>query len=278
MKCLLLISTLFLSSNILFGQKVIDKTRFQCQYQFLHLNDTLTQKADNDLLILQIGQNTSKCFSYYSNQVDSIYALPNYDEIMKSKLNYAFSKQEINSNDYPHKRTKAYIYKNYPSGKMTVTDGLSLQDFIYEDKLNSQEWEIEDSIKTVLNYTCQQAKCDFRGRQWTAWFASEIPVADGPWKLCGLPGLIMEAYDENNHYHFTIIGLEQIEGTPIIFSKTYVGNKKYEKTNRKAFLKAKKRYLMDINGYIELETGIDLKGANSLHKIMQYDLIERDYN
>jgi hypothetical protein len=33
---------------------------------------------------------------------------------------------------------------------------------------------------------------------------------------------------------------------------------------------------MNTNGYIEMETGIDL-GGNSSTKVMRYDLIERDY-
>ena len=178
--------------------------------------------------------------------------------------------------NYLHKRMKAYIYKNYPQGKMTVTDGLSLQDYIYEDELNAQNWQFTDSTKTILNYACQMATCDFRGRTWTAWFAPDIPISDGPWKFGGLPGLIMEVYDRGGQYHFTIVGLQKVEDEPIIFSETYVGSKRFEKTNCIDFLKSKKRYLMDMNGFIEMETGIDLSGGQPA-KIMRYDLIELDY-
>ena len=267
---------LFFSLQSLYGQKNLDKALLECQYKFLYTKDTLVHKMEDDLLILQIGKNISKSYSHYSNQVDSIAALPNRYEIMKSHLDYAFSKKEIGSSDYPHKRMKTYVYKNYPLGKMTVTDGLSLQDYRYEDELNAQNWQMLDSIKTILDYPCQKAVCDFRGRHWTAWFTSDIPISDGPWKFSGLPGLIMEVYDRDQQYHFSIIGLQKVENEPIVFSKTYVGSKKFGKTKRKDFLKAKKKYLMDINGYIELETGIDLGGKTS-QKIMQYDLIELDY-
>ena len=49
------------------------------------------------------------------------------------------------------------------------------------------------------------AVSDFRGRRWTAWFAPDISISDGPWKFSGLPGLIMEAYDTENHYRFFIV-------------------------------------------------------------------------
>lgn len=276
MKYSLFFIALSISFHYSYGQKVIDYTQFESRYRYLYTKDTLTHNMEDDLLILQIGKNTSKCYSYYSNQTDSIFALPNMYETMKGVFNDVFLKKEVSSNDYPHKRMKTYVYKNYPKGKMTVTDGINLQDYIYEEELNTQDWQIQDSIKTVLGYSCQKAECDFRSRHWTAWFTSDIPVSDGPWKFSGLPGLIMEVYDKGQQYYFSIIGLQKIEDKPIIFSKTYVGSKKFEKTDRKDFLKAKKKYLMNMSGYIELETGINL-GNNTSQKVMRYDLLERDY-
>ena len=40
----------------------------------------------------------------------------------------------------------------------------------------------------MASFDCQKAECDFRGRRWEAWFTTEIPVGEGPWKLRGLPG------------------------------------------------------------------------------------------
>jgi len=49
---------------------------------------------------------------------------------------------------------------------------------------------------------CQKAEGDFRGRHYIAWFSNKILIPDGPWKLCGLPGLILEAYDEKKTVYF----------------------------------------------------------------------------
>ncbi|MPM68100.1 hypothetical protein SDC9_115031 [bioreactor metagenome] len=259
-----------------FSQRIIDNAHLKCQYQYIWQNDTLNGKTRDDLLILQIGKSISKSYSYYSNQVDSISALPNGKKIIGKMIDNAMKSGDFMKGNYLHKRMKAYVYKNYPQGKTTVTDGLSLQDYIYKDKLNAQEWQFADSTKTILNYPCQMATCDFRGRRWTAWFAPDIPISDGPWKFGGLPGLIMEVYDRGNQCHFTIIGLQKVENEPIVFSETYVGSKRFEKTNRIDFLKAQKNYLMDMNGYIRMETGIDLSTGKP-EKIMRYDLIEIDY-
>ena len=257
-------------------EPVLDRAHMKCLYRYVYLNDTLTGKTKDDLLILQIGTRISKCFSHYSNQVDSLSALPNGDMIIGKMIDDAMNSGEFMRGNYPHKRMKAYIYKNYPDGRITVTDGLILQDYRYVDSLHTQTWTMGDSTREVLGYTCQQATADFRGRHWTAWFATNIPVSDGPWKLGGLPGLILEAYDEGQQHVFTAVGLERVKDEPIIFNQSFVGNQKFEQTNRLEFLRSKKKSLMDLNGYIQMETGIDLSQGN-LQKVMRYDLLERDY-
>jgi len=60
---------------------------------------------------------------------------------------------------------------------------------------NKINWKIMDEFKRISEFKCQKAIGFFRGREYTAWFTSEISVPFGPWKLHGLPGLILEAYD-----------------------------------------------------------------------------------
>ena len=271
---LLLLSSLAVQAAA--REPVLDRAYMKCLYRYVYLNDTLTGKTKDDLLILQIGKSISKCFSHYSNQVDSLSALPNGDMIIGKMINDAMNNGEFMRGKYPHKRLKTYIYKNYPEGRMTVTDGLILQDYCYVDSLHTQIWTMGDSTREVLGYTCQQATADFRGRHWTAWFATDIPVSDGPWKLGGLPGLILEAYDEGQQHVFTAVGLERVKDEPIIFNRSFGDNQKFEQTNRLEFLRSKKKSLMDLNGYIQMETGIDLSQGKP-QKVMRYDLLERDY-
>ena len=126
---------LFLLIPILgFSQKKLDNAYLKCQYEYIWKNDTLIGKTKDDQLILQVGEKLSKCYSHYSNQVDSINALPNGRRISGKMLDNAIKSGEFFKGNYLHKRMKAYIYKNYTQGKMTVTDGLSLQDYVYEDE------------------------------------------------------------------------------------------------------------------------------------------------
>ena len=71
-----------------------------------------------------------------------------------------------------------------------------------KEKIPKINWVISNEFKIVGKYNCQKANGNFRGRDYTAWFAVEIPLPYGPWKLNGLPGLILEAYDTNKEIYF----------------------------------------------------------------------------
>ena len=244
----------FMGIECCYAQKKIDEAYLKCQYDYTYVVDTLSGKTVKDWLVLQIGKNISKCYSYYSMQVDSIFASPDRDVILRQQINAAIGSKT----EWPHKRMKAYVYKNYPQGKMTVTDGLLMQDYIYEDTLYAQNWVIQDSSKLILGHECQKAVCHYRGHCWTAWFAMDIPITDGPWKLCGLPGLIMEATSEDNSHAFKLLGIEKVSKEPIAFSKTYVGNNKFEKTTFEKFLKEQYVFLFgDFQSQTQLQ-GIDI--------------------
>ena len=256
-------------------EPMIDRAHMKCLYRYVYTFDTLKNELRDDLLILQIGKEVSKCYSYYTFQCDSLRRTPDGAKVWSELFRRAIEKDGIYG-DFPHVRMSTYVYKNYPTGQMTITDRISLQDYCYVDSLHTQTWTMGDSTREVLGYTCQQATADFRGRRWTAWFATDIPVSDGPWKLGGLPGLILEAYDEGQQHVFTAVGLERVKDELIIFNRPFGGNHRFEQTNRLEFLRMERRFLMDSNSFIQMETGIDLLGDEP-NRVIRYDLLERDY-
>ena len=256
-------------------EPVIDLAHMKCLYRYVYTFDTLKNELRDDLLILQIGKEISKCYSYYTFQCDSLRRTPDGAKVWSELFRRAIEKDGIYG-DFPHVRMSTYVYKNYPTGQMTITDRISSQGYRYADSLHAQTWTMGDSTREVLGYTCQQATADFRGRRWTAWFATDIPVSDGPWKLGGLPGLILEAYDEWQQHVFTAVGLERVKDEPIIFNQKDGHNRRFEPTNRLDFLRMERRFLMDSNSFIQMETGIDLLGDEP-NQVMRYDLLERDY-
>lgn len=89
-------------------------------------------------------------------------------------------------------------YVNITTRELSFTGRLAADDFQYEETLPKINWGIRDSVSTICGYPCQLAVGDFRGRTYRAWFTYEIPVPAGPWKLQGLPGLILWAEDEDH--------------------------------------------------------------------------------
>ena len=104
---------------------------------------------------------------------------------------------------------KSFLYKDYTKNRIVEEDYFDMTPWRYTETWEKPEWEIEDETRTILGYECVKATADYRGRKWIAWFAPEIPVQEGPWKLCGLPGLILEAYDTDRDYTFEGCGIMQ---------------------------------------------------------------------
>lgn len=69
-------------------------------------------------------------------------------------------------------------------------------------------WSFTHEIKTIGNFECNQATTTFRGRNYIAWYTPDIPLPYGPWKLHGLPGIILEAYDSNKEIFWYFKSIE----------------------------------------------------------------------
>ena len=94
------------------------------------------------------------------------------------------------------------VFKNNRSeNKFLYTSEITSKRFLIEDNL-IQNWLITNETKIVSGYTVVKATTKFRGRNWIAWFAPELAFGYGPWKFRGLPGIILEVFDESNRYHY----------------------------------------------------------------------------
>ena len=112
-----------------------------------------------------------------------------------------------------------FVYKHIPSeGKLTFAT-YHVDWFKYSEPIPALQWKIEGKDSVIAGYHCQAATTSLRGRRWRAWFTLDIPVSDGPWKLCGLPGLILRATDEQGYFDFDCTGVASIEIPPIELAK-----------------------------------------------------------
>lgn len=92
---------------------------------------------------------------------------------------------------------KSWVYKDLQDLQLTsLANDLKETSYLIRESIPSIKWQILKTTKSIQGILVQKARAQFRGRQYTAWFAPDIPIANGPWKLGGLPGLILEAYDD----------------------------------------------------------------------------------
>jgi len=94
------------------------------------------------------------------------------------------------------------VYINWVKNRMVSRQQADVETVVVDDTLKPIYWKIHKDVKYFGTIKCQRAEAFVRGRTYEAWFAPEIPVSSGPWKLHGLPGLILEASDLAGHVHF----------------------------------------------------------------------------
>lgn len=116
------------------------------------------------------------------------------------------------------------VTKAYPAMKETYVDRISNKYFGYEDDLRFN-WNIISTKEKVGEYNTQKATTEYGGRKWTAWFSSDLPFADGPYRFYGLPGLIVKIEDEGKNYSWELKGNKKIEN----YSELTEGEKMLEK-------------------------------------------------
>ena len=66
------------------------------------------------------------------------------------------------------------------------------------------DWTLTEDTLTISGLPCHRATGKLYGKQWTAWYTEEMPSSAGPWKLRGLPGLIIKAEDAEGIHCFTL--------------------------------------------------------------------------
>lgn len=200
----------------------------------LNRDSTRPNKKLIDNTILRIGKNKSLFCGVKQLWNDSLVRINR--EAYSAALFAALDKDKGNPNnliDFGGSYLR-YTYKNYPEGMVTECDFFDLGYLRYEEPWEKPQWEITDSVKDCLGYSCLYATTNFRGRKWEAWFAPEIPISDGPWKLCGLPGIILEARDSTGTYSFTAHSIRQEN----IADVGFMGYKNYEKTTRDKYFES----------------------------------------
>lgn len=166
----------------------------------------------------------------------------------------------------PDKTEYLYVAKESEPERMTVYDRKAGELWLYEEPISEMEWTIiEDSTNNILGFECFMAQTDYHGRTWKAWFSPEIPIYDGPWKLHGLPGLILSA-DGGDGF---IIEAKEIGYTKQAIPPVY-SVKDYSKGERKQILADHEHYENNFESMMAAQ-GIKMNADGSPANLPKYD-------
>ena len=224
--CFLLFHFLFSSASIMAhaGSVKGDSEKFRVLYQFRQ------QALKNDMpffvtdtMALEVDQDNSVYYDFLQAKRDSI---KNIRFMRMRSISFSSDHEELGQmlelkgqadNIISDREGEtARIFKDRSSQEIITVDKDAdrIYKFVVKETV-SFDWEISSDTLTILNYVCMKATTRFRGRTYEAWFTTDIPVNEGPWKFYGLPGMILKVEDTENVFSFKAIGLEKIEDLSI---------------------------------------------------------------
>ena len=180
--------------------------------------------TDHYTTILQFGAGQARFLDYLTYRVDSLAQAGAPDDQITEAV------------DNTRKTVwffEPVVFQNWPEGSLTVDDVLAPGTFTYTEQPRL-EWTFGEGEKEVCGYSCQQARTRYGGRDWTVWYTPGIPAAFGPWKLGGLPGLILEAEDAEGLHHFSATAVRRA-ACPIVRTQDATR----DKTQRDRFVQRK---------------------------------------
>ncbi|WP_299119208.1 GLPGLI family protein [uncultured Tenacibaculum sp.] len=185
MKKIILITFMFIS-NISISQ---NKTNIEVEYDMV-LNFLGSSQYNSRLIF----NNES---SYFISIEDFIESEKKSSKMQETDTSYYFN-VKIHS-----KAHNIVLTDKKKDSLYELKEGFSIKKyFIIGEKTPIIKWKLSNETKTIKDYECYKAFCEFRGRKYTAWYTLEIPTFFGPFKFHGLPGLILEIFDDTKEVFF----------------------------------------------------------------------------
>ena len=178
-----------------------DFTKLSVTYEVRYQKVEEVAKREKDLMRLDIGEHSSQYISIIGE-----FLTKNKSDIMAKRIKdpyagYTTLRDEVFKNT-PNKGYMRFIHMPGWVSCREKIEGLF-------------DWQLLDGDSIVCGYPCHKAITTFRGRTWTVWYTLDLPYSDGPWKFCGLSGLVLYAYDSEDKFRFNCIGIEKGDGHEI---------------------------------------------------------------
>lgn len=185
------------------GEPVLARIR----YTYTNQIDTLANgKPRMENMLLFIGKNTS-LFSSFDKIRHEIADEQKFWAMIASGGGRGKSVFVIDDTNSKWMTTTSYLLF-VKENKLFTKEMFNLTSYLVEETAPKIDWHLSKDTLNFSGLNCQKATATFEGRNWTAWYAPSVPFPGGPWKLNGLPGLIIEAYDTDKKVYFQFAGME----------------------------------------------------------------------
>ena len=225
--------------------EVLDTSYLHVNYE-AKLKMNKEKKHINRNVVLEIGKDVSVC---YDSKFRQFIALDDSLKMVRASVGEWIRTMENNGT---FGRTVSFaVYKHLPAmNELTYTDEIFRYLYYYEQELPAIDWQMQNADSVVCGYSCSKAVGKWRGRTWTVWYSMDIPIDDGPWKLQGLPGLILHAEDAQGDFFFTCVGIEE-KRSPIILWGDHM-----RKCTPEWFQREITEFWKDQSGYVSFRNGM----------------------
>lgn len=235
----------------------------------LNAEDINDERTYIDLHVLRVGKDISKHYSRFLELNDSL-----CDDFNKRNPNVSARPRVFypcgRNHDYWSEYQFTDIYSE--NGKHTfyawMPRYMERYNAYYTESAAQQQWTLGDERKTILGHQCQRATCQWRGRDFEAWFAADIPVRLGPWTFGGLPGLILKLYDTQKLYTWEAVELRS--GDFPITKRKYEGFRKDTRAHVYQLQVAANRDYLKTGGARDRQTG-QLKSKKFLYDPLELE-------
>lgn len=216
--------------------------RFTYEYRFIP-DSTNVSDVKTEMMNLDVADSGSKFYSYTAYHSDSIMKVDLEKQLASTGM--------INIKTDDRKGSVRYsISKKYPKYEVFLHNRILRDQYKVSDD-RKIDWKISSEKQKIGEWNTQKAETEFGGRKWVAWFTSDIPIQDGPYKFHGLPGLIVKLEDLSKSHVFNLQAVKNLTEIP----KDVFGEKEVL-INQKQYDKLVKEYENDpTKGLKQLQMG-----------------------
>jgi len=177
--------------------------RFFYEYKFIP-DSNHKEEVKKEMMLLDIDKKGSNYYSQDKFVADSIGRAE-----LERQLKSGGGNISVNRREKPG-QVSYKVTKEYPDFKTFLFKNISTDRYkVKEDK--KPEWKILSDKQKIGEYNAQKATTSFGGREWTAWFSTDLPFQDGPYKFYGLPGLIVKVEDATGSHSMTLVGNKTVK-------------------------------------------------------------------